>query len=93
MRSLKKNKQKLYYSTYAEEIKIYRRDENGEIVYVDMDDLGQGTLQRRRKKSFEWYKKNESQVEKMPYLDFIDKNMQELQGDRIKIGTMNKSGV
>ena len=26
-------------------------------VYVDMDDLGQGTLQRRRKKSFEWYKK------------------------------------
>ena len=26
-------------------------------VYVDMDDLGQGTLQRTRKKSFEWYKK------------------------------------
>ena len=26
-------------------------------VYVDMDDYGQGTLQRKKKKSFEWYKK------------------------------------
>lgn len=26
-------------------------------VYVDMDDLGKGTLQRKKKKSFEWYKK------------------------------------
>ena len=26
-------------------------------VYVDMDDFGEGTLQRTRKKSFEWYKK------------------------------------
>ena len=26
-------------------------------VYVDMDDLGNGTLQRRKKKSFDWYKK------------------------------------
>ena len=33
------------------------------------------------RESFEWYQKNESQVEKMPYLDFIDKNMQGLQGD------------
>ena len=26
-------------------------------VYVDMDDLGHGTLQRTKKKSFDWYKK------------------------------------
>ena len=25
-------------------------------VYVDMDDLGNGSLQRKKKKSFEWYK-------------------------------------
>ena len=35
MRSLKKNQQKNYYSTYANQIVIYERDENGEIVYVD----------------------------------------------------------
>ena len=35
MRSLKKNEQKLWYSTYADQIVIYERDENGEIVYVD----------------------------------------------------------
>ena len=26
-------------------------------VYVDKDNAGNGTLERRRKKSFEWYKK------------------------------------
>ena len=26
-------------------------------VYIDMDDLGHGTLKRSKKKSFEWYKK------------------------------------
>ena len=26
-------------------------------VYVDMDDFGEGTLKRIRKKSFSWYKK------------------------------------
>ena len=26
-------------------------------VYVDMDDKGKGTLERKRKKSFYWYKK------------------------------------
>lgn len=35
MRCLKKNQQKLWYSTYADQIKIYERDENGEIVYAD----------------------------------------------------------
>lgn len=37
MRSLKKNKQFLWYSTYADQITIYERDENGEIVYVDTE--------------------------------------------------------
>lgn len=37
MRSLKKNKQKLYYATYNEEIKIYQRDEAGNIQYVEID--------------------------------------------------------
>ena len=41
MRSLKKNKQKLYYATYSEEIKVYQRDENENIVYVDD---GEGNL-------------------------------------------------
>lgn len=35
MRSLKKNKQKLWYSTYADQITLYKRDENGEIEYID----------------------------------------------------------
>lgn len=35
MRSLKKNRQLLWYSTYADQITIYERDENGKIVYVD----------------------------------------------------------
>lgn len=37
MRSLKKNKQGLWYSTYANQIIIYERDENGEIVYDEID--------------------------------------------------------
>lgn len=26
-------------------------------VYVDMDDYGNGSLKRKKKKSFEWYKR------------------------------------
>lgn len=26
-------------------------------IYVDLDDNGKGTLERKKKKSFEWYKK------------------------------------
>lgn len=37
MRSLKKNQQKLWYSTYANQITIYERDENGEIIYDEID--------------------------------------------------------
>ena len=37
MRSLKKNQQKLYFSTYNSTITIYERDENGEIVYDEID--------------------------------------------------------
>lgn len=37
MRSLKKNMQKLYYSLYSEEFTVYQRDENGDIVYVEVD--------------------------------------------------------
>ena len=37
MRSLKKNQQKLWYSTYADQITIYERDENGNIVYDEID--------------------------------------------------------
>ena len=37
MRSLRKNMQRLYYSLYSEEITVYERDENGEIVYVEVD--------------------------------------------------------
>lgn len=39
MRSLKKNLQRLQYATYSDQIKIYERDENGEIVYVDVDGI------------------------------------------------------
>lgn len=35
MRSLKKNQQQLWYSTYNNQITIYERDENGKSVYVD----------------------------------------------------------
>lgn len=37
MRSLRKNTQPLYYATYSEEIKVYKRDENGDIEYVEID--------------------------------------------------------
>lgn len=37
MRSLKKNQQPLYYATYSEEIKIFQRDEAGNIQYVEVD--------------------------------------------------------
>lgn len=37
MRSLKKNMQKLHYSTYAESIPIYECDENGDIIYIEVD--------------------------------------------------------
>lgn len=37
MRSLKKNQQPLHYATYSEEIKVYKRDENGNIEYVEID--------------------------------------------------------
>lgn len=37
MRSFKKNQESLYYSTYSEEIKVYQRDENGNIVYIEVD--------------------------------------------------------
>ena len=37
MRSLKRNQQKLWYSTYADQITIYERDENGEIIYDEID--------------------------------------------------------
>lgn len=37
MRSLKKNQQPLHYVTYSEEIKVYKRDEDGNIEYVEID--------------------------------------------------------
>lgn len=37
MRSLKKNQQKLWYSTYADQITIYERDEAGNIIYDEID--------------------------------------------------------
>lgn len=37
MRSLRKNTQPLYYATYSEEIKVYKRDENGDIIYIEVD--------------------------------------------------------
>ena len=37
-------------------------------IYVDKDDQGQGTLERRKKKSFDWYKKViESNGEKLSF--------------------------
>lgn len=35
MRSLKKNKQRLCYATYSDEILVYETDEDGEIKYTD----------------------------------------------------------
>jgi len=37
MRSLKKNQQKLWYSTYADQITIYATDGAGNIIYDDID--------------------------------------------------------
>lgn len=37
MRSLKKNKQRLYYATYSEEIPVYETDEDGKIKYTEID--------------------------------------------------------
>lgn len=37
MRSLKKNMQSLWFSTYSEEIPIYELDENGNIKYIEVD--------------------------------------------------------
>lgn len=37
MRSLKKDQQPFHYATYSEEIKVYKRDENGNIEYVEID--------------------------------------------------------
>lgn len=37
MRPLRKNQQPLHYATYSEEIKVYQRDENGDIVYIEVD--------------------------------------------------------
>lgn len=37
MRSLKKNKQKLYYATYSDEVPVYETDEDGKIKYTEVD--------------------------------------------------------
>ena len=37
MRSLKKNKQPFYYATYDAEKKVYDRDEDGNIKYIEVD--------------------------------------------------------
>lgn len=37
MRSLKKNQQKLFFSQFSEAVTIYQRDENGNIVYIEVD--------------------------------------------------------
>ena len=37
MRSLKKNKQPFYYATYGAEKKVYDRDEDGNIKYIELD--------------------------------------------------------
>lgn len=37
MRNLKKNQQRLQYATYSDQITIYERDEDGNIIYVDID--------------------------------------------------------
>lgn len=37
MRSLKKNKQELYYATYSDEITIYETDDDGKIKYTEID--------------------------------------------------------
>lgn len=37
MRSLKKNKQRLYYATYSDEIPVYETGEDGKIKYTEVD--------------------------------------------------------
>lgn len=37
MRSLKKNQQKLSFSQFSESVTIYQRDEDGNIVYIEVD--------------------------------------------------------
>lgn len=37
MRSLKKNKQNIWYSTYADQITEYYRDDDGNIIYDEID--------------------------------------------------------
>lgn len=37
MRSLKKNKQKLYYATYSDEVPVYETDEEEKIKYTEVD--------------------------------------------------------
>lgn len=37
MRNLRKNQQRLQYATYSDQITIYERDEDGNIIYVDID--------------------------------------------------------
>lgn len=37
MRSLKKNKQKLYYATYSDEITVHETDDDGNIKYTEID--------------------------------------------------------
>ncbi len=37
MRSLRKNQQKLWYSTYADQITIYETDGAGNIIYDEID--------------------------------------------------------
>lgn len=38
MRSLKKNQQRLQYFTYLDQITIYERDEDSNIIYADIAD-------------------------------------------------------
>lgn len=37
MRSLRKNRQRLFYATYSNSIIVYEKDENGNIVHVEVD--------------------------------------------------------
>lgn len=44
MRSLKKNQQRMRYSTYSDQITIYERDEDGNITYTDTGDGMEPTI-------------------------------------------------
>lgn len=37
LRSLKKNKQRMLFATYSDMITIYKKDENGNIIYEEID--------------------------------------------------------